>query len=162
MSLTTLKAKVKAAGFTAVHGNVSKKGKRLYEFSCEDHADMMSCCGVAELASFQIQEKDSNYDDHWENDLPKKGSIAYDALRVAIAEEMVAIKNRISIGKKKGQSKIKLSIPVTRGIVFTTNGDDNCAILEAALRLIPEHYKAVSKTINPSSRNIITIWVGKM
>ncbi len=169
MSLLTIKKKIKAAGFVTGNGNVMKNGKILYSFESITEESLATCCGVAEIGSFDIYvEDDRDYDE--DGELPSERSLAYYALLATIADWFVSAKqNMIAAGntRKKHESRLKkvaavTKLPVTKGLIFTTNGNETCVIVEAALRLIPTHFKAVSKTINPSSGNVITLWVAKM
>jgi hypothetical protein len=157
--IVALEKAVKKAGYSFEGDELTgDDGESIVEFEFEEDAVLSHCCGVQEWGGFKL------YAYFACTGFPKKGTIEYRAILLTIIRKLLyAKRNELETNQNLSRKRAatKAGVKVARGVIFTTNGRDDNAIIEDALRLIPKEFTAASRTMNPDSGSIITIWVAK-
>lgn len=104
------------------------------------------CCGVIELGGLDISES-------WAFEETKEHNRV---VNMATAYVFLYLREKYITPT----TKRNLSAPYMRPVIFTSNGEEDCVIFEAAAtKYLKNAYKVVSTTVNPGSDRTIKIYM---
>lgn len=106
------------------------------------------CCGIKEIGDVELEDNLDNFG---------KGKVKAKRLTILL------IQYAFLHTKEQNQSSYKTSekygIKTAYGLLYTSNGVGQCNLVEEALNLLKKDFKIVSTTRNPSSKNILKLYV---
>lgn len=162
-ALTEVNAKIKALGLYVELSRESesviiRKAKKasdddeeLFSIDLDNTQELPNCCGVIELGALELA--DMNYG--FSGKLPKKD---LEILKLLIQHRFLTEKH---IAQSTTKPMAIKGVKVCRPVIFCSNGRGDCIFVEQALNELTEDFVAVSKSVNPRGRSLITVYISK-
>lgn len=165
MKLSEIKKALKNYGYEIKDDGICTSGEQILtintikpkedwdDYALEIHAEQLeplaNCCGVLEVGGFYI---DINF---YEDNSKLSASEEQDVIHLAIAYFFLRIVQESTVSAR---GKIATKKP----IIFCSNGLGSCEEFEEAFeKYLTNDFALVSKSKNPNSKNIISVFISK-